>query len=223
MSARRLAIVTEISSPAGRSATRVRIGERELAPEVVHPLGRDSQVGAHRGDPVGLREPGAGFPAGAQLLLLIDERQDLALVGLRLDPADLIGAGLVVEQQDDQALDPRQVFVSRRSGAAAARAINSATDQRRRGLPDADVSPPDRVRFADRPFACSVAALRRASPPGRPNMLRTPFSEMKSPARKRDLLDSLFITMLLWLTADRASRSRCLALTVWVMRAPGWG
>ena len=99
-----------------------RVGERELAAEVVGALGRDAEVGADRGDPVGLGQPGAGLPAVAQLLLLVDERQALALVGLRLDPADLIRARLVVEQQDDQALDRRQVFVAvgcRRAGALA--------------------------------------------------------------------------------------------------------
>ena len=84
-------------------------------------LGRDAEVGAHRGDPVGLRQPGAGFPAVAQLLLLVDERQALALVGLRLDPADLVRARLVVEQQDDQALYGRQVFVALRAGELRAR------------------------------------------------------------------------------------------------------
>ena len=85
-----------------------RVGERELAAEVVGALGRDAEVGADRGDPVGLRQPGAGLPAVAQLLLLVDERQALALVGLRLDAADLIRARLVVEQQHDQALDRRR-------------------------------------------------------------------------------------------------------------------
>ena len=93
-----------------------RFRERELAAEVVGALGRDSEVGADRDDPVGLGQPGAGFPAVAQLLLLVDERQALALVGLGLDPADLVRARLVVEQQDDQALDRRQVFVSRCAG-----------------------------------------------------------------------------------------------------------
>ena len=52
-----------------------RIGERELAAQVVGALGRDPEVGADGGDPVGLRQPGAGLPAVAQLLLLVDERQ----------------------------------------------------------------------------------------------------------------------------------------------------
>ena len=51
-----------------------RLGERELAAEVVRALGRDAEVGADGGDPVGLRQPGAGLPAVAQLLLLVDER-----------------------------------------------------------------------------------------------------------------------------------------------------
>ena len=43
------------------------------------------------------------------------------MVGLRLDAADLIGAGLVVEEQDDQALDRRQVFVALGAGKLRAR------------------------------------------------------------------------------------------------------
>ena len=75
-----------------------RIGERELAAEVVRALGRDAEVGTDGGDPVGLRQAGARVPAVAQLVLLVDERQALALIGLRLDAADLIGVRLVVEQ-----------------------------------------------------------------------------------------------------------------------------
>ena len=84
-------------------ADRVRQGE--LAAQVVGLARRDAEVGAHGGDPVDLRESGAGLPAVAQLLLLIGEAEVLArVVDLRLDPSDLVRSGVVVKQQDDQAL-----------------------------------------------------------------------------------------------------------------------
>ena len=55
-------------------------------------LRADSEVGADRGDPVFLAQYGAGCPAVAELLLLVDEAELLALVGLRLDAADLVRA-----------------------------------------------------------------------------------------------------------------------------------
>ena len=79
---------------------------------------RSAQTAAIRS---GSGSRGAGLPAVAQLLLLVDQRQALALVGLGLDPADLLRARLMVEQQDDQALDRRQVFVSRCAGERRAR------------------------------------------------------------------------------------------------------
>ena len=90
-------------------ADRVRQGE--LAAQVVGLAGRDAEVGAHGGDPVGLREAGAGLPAVAQLLLLVGEAEVLArVVDLRLDPSDLVRGGLVVEQQHDQALHRLQAL-----------------------------------------------------------------------------------------------------------------
>ena len=44
-----------------------RIGERELAAEVVRALGRDPEVGAHRDDPIRLPQPGARVPAADQI------------------------------------------------------------------------------------------------------------------------------------------------------------
>ena len=67
------------------------LGERELAEEVVRPFGRDPQVRADRGDPVGVREPGAGLPAVGELLLLVCERQLLALLAVGLEAPDLLG------------------------------------------------------------------------------------------------------------------------------------
>ena len=74
MSASRLAIVTDSSSPrgalgdagadlSGRASWRRRLWAR---------LGRDPEVGADGGDPVGfLAQPGAGLPAVIELLLLV--------------------------------------------------------------------------------------------------------------------------------------------------------
>jgi len=84
------------------------IGEGQLPAQVVRPSGADPEVGADRGDAVVLAQSGAGLPAVAQLLLLVGEGELLALVGLRLDPADLIRARLVVEQQHDQAANRLQ-------------------------------------------------------------------------------------------------------------------
>ena len=64
-------------------------------------LGAEPEVGADGGDPVVIAQPGAGGPAVPELLLLVDEAELLTLVGLSLDAADLIGAGLVIEQQHD--------------------------------------------------------------------------------------------------------------------------
>ena len=77
----------------------------EPAAEVVRALRADPAVGADRGDPVVLAQAGAGRPAVAKLLLLVDEGELLALVGLRLNATDLIRARLVVEQQHDQAAE----------------------------------------------------------------------------------------------------------------------
>ena len=48
-----------------------RLGEGELAAEVVRPLRGDAEVGADGGDPVGLAQAGAGLPAVVELLLLV--------------------------------------------------------------------------------------------------------------------------------------------------------
>ena len=77
MSARRLAIVTEICSPAGRSATRVRIWSgrvswrRRLCARFGE-MPRSAQTAAIRSC---FAQAGAGLPAVAQLLLLVDERE----------------------------------------------------------------------------------------------------------------------------------------------------
>ena len=83
-------------------------------------LGADPEVGADGGDPVVLAQAGAGRPAVAELLLLVDEAELLALVGLRLDAADLVRARLVVEQQHDQAADRAQALVPVAAGELVA-------------------------------------------------------------------------------------------------------
>jgi len=50
------------------------------------------------------------MPAVGELLLLIDEAELFALVGLGLDASDLVGRRLVLEQQDDQAQYWREGF-----------------------------------------------------------------------------------------------------------------
>ena len=107
MSASLLAIVTEICSPAGRSATRVRIcsGRVSWRRRLCARFGGDAEVGADGGDPVRLAQPGAGLPAVGELLLLVCERELLALLAVGLDAADLLRRRGVVEQQHDQAAD----------------------------------------------------------------------------------------------------------------------
>jgi hypothetical protein len=58
--------------------------------QAVRPLGANAQVGAHGGDPVVIAQGRTGFPAVANVLVLVDQRQVVALVGLRLDAADLV-------------------------------------------------------------------------------------------------------------------------------------
>ena len=87
-----------------------RLGEGELAAQVVRALGGDAEVGAHREDAVVVWQAGAGMPAVGELLLLVEEAEFFALVGLGLDASDLVGRGLVVEQQDDQGADRRESF-----------------------------------------------------------------------------------------------------------------
>ena len=50
----------------------------------------NAQVGAHGGDPVVIAQGRAGLPAVANLLVLVDQREVFALVGVRLDTADLV-------------------------------------------------------------------------------------------------------------------------------------
>ena len=110
-----LAIVADSCSPAGRSAIRVRIslGQRQLPAQVVRLAGADSEVGADGGEAVLVVQAGAGLPAVAELLLLVDEGEVLAgVVDLRLDPAHLLGRGRVVEQQHDQASDRLEALVA---------------------------------------------------------------------------------------------------------------
>jgi hypothetical protein len=87
-----------------------RLGEGELAAQVVCALGGDAEVGAHGEDAVLFAQAGAGVPAVGELLLLVDESELFPLVGLGLDASDLVGRGLVVEQQDDQRADWREGF-----------------------------------------------------------------------------------------------------------------
>ena len=87
-----------------------RLGEGELAAQVVRALGGDAEVGADGEDALVFRQSGAGVPAVGELLLLVDESELLALVGLGLDASDLVGRGLVVEQQDDQGAHWRESF-----------------------------------------------------------------------------------------------------------------
>jgi hypothetical protein len=63
----------------------------------------DAEVVADGGDPVGVAQAGAGLPAVVELLLLVGERELLALLAMGLDAADLLDVGGVVEQQHDQA------------------------------------------------------------------------------------------------------------------------
>ena len=99
------AIVAEICSPARPfgDAGADRLGQRQLAAEVVRALGRDAEVVADRGDPVGVEQSGARLPAVGELLLLVGERELLALLAVRLDATDLLRRRGVVEQQHDQA------------------------------------------------------------------------------------------------------------------------
>jgi hypothetical protein len=56
----------------------------------VRPLGANAEVGAHGSDTVVIAPGRAGFPAVANLLVLVKQREVFALVGLRLDAADLV-------------------------------------------------------------------------------------------------------------------------------------
>ena len=93
-----------------------RVGEGELAAQAVALAGADAEVGADDGHPVGVGQPGARLPAVAELLLLVAQGERLARVLLRLDAADLVLAGLVVEQQDDQARDGGEALEVRGAG-----------------------------------------------------------------------------------------------------------
>ena len=120
MSARRLASVTESWRSPGRSATRARIGSgsvswRRRLWALTAPMPRSAQTAAIRS---ALAQAGAGGPAVGELRLLVGEREVLALVLLGLDAADLVGRGLVVEQQHDQAADRLQAVAGERVAGA---------------------------------------------------------------------------------------------------------
>jgi hypothetical protein len=76
----------------------------------VRALGGDAEVGADGEDAVVVWQAGAGVPAVGELLLLIDDAEFFALVGLGLDAPGLVGGGLVVEQQHDQGANWREAF-----------------------------------------------------------------------------------------------------------------
>ena len=116
MSARRFAIVTESCWPVGRSATRSRIGSGRVSwrRRLCARLGEMPRSAQTASDAVVVWQAGAGVPAVGELLLLVDEAELLALVGLGLDASDLVGRGLVVEQQDDQACAPARGLRTRR-------------------------------------------------------------------------------------------------------------
>ena len=84
-----------------------RLGQRELAAQVMRLARADAEVGADGGDPLGLGQAGARLVAVAELLLLVGHAELLAAVLLGLDAADLLRSGGVVEQQHDQARDRR--------------------------------------------------------------------------------------------------------------------
>ena len=88
-----------------RDAGANLLGQRELPAEVVRPLRGDAEVGADSGDPVAVAEAGSGVPAVVELLLLVCQRELLALLAVGLDAPDLLRGGGVVEQQHDQAAD----------------------------------------------------------------------------------------------------------------------
>ena len=97
-----------------------RVGQSELAEQVVRSSGADAEVGADGGDAVFVGQAGARLPAVAELLLLVGEGELLAAVGLCLDAPDLVVGWLVVEQQHDQAPDGRQVLIAVGAGEAFA-------------------------------------------------------------------------------------------------------
>ena len=89
------------------------LGQGQLSAQVVRLAGADPEVGADGGEAVLVAQAGAGLPAVAKLLLLVDEAEVLAgVVDLRLDAADLLGRGRVVEQQHDQASDRLEALVA---------------------------------------------------------------------------------------------------------------
>ena len=115
-------MVTDSWAPAGRSATRSRIGSGRVSwrRRLCAFCRRDAQVGAHRDDPVVVVQGGAGLPAVGELGLLVDEAEGFCVVGLGLDPADLLAAGVVVEQQHDQGGDRGEAFEAFRAGQSVA-------------------------------------------------------------------------------------------------------
>src|SRR3954454_3527117 len=89
---------TVVFSGAFGDACAYGVGEGELAAQVVGLACADAEVGADGDDPVGVAQAGAGGPAVAELLLLVGEREVLALILLGLGPAHLIRCRRVVEQ-----------------------------------------------------------------------------------------------------------------------------
>jgi hypothetical protein len=74
-----------------------RLGQGQLAAEVVSALRRDAEVGADGGDPVGVERSGARLPAVSELLLQVGERELLALLAVGLEAPDLLRRRGVVE------------------------------------------------------------------------------------------------------------------------------
>jgi hypothetical protein len=120
-------------------------------------------------------------------------------------------------------------------GAATARAISSATDQRRRGRgPPAlgevsspavagfggELSSPAVAGFGGGVVTGSVGAVAGVRRRRRLKAPRAGFSEIRS-ARRRVLVDSLLITSTPMLSADAASGRRCRPLAVWFKWSQG--
>jgi hypothetical protein len=93
-----------------------RLREGELAAEAVSLAGGDAEVG-RRGRRSGrCREASADLPAVAELVLLVAQAERLSGVLVGLDAADLVLAGLVVEEQDDEARDGGEALEVRAAG-----------------------------------------------------------------------------------------------------------
>jgi hypothetical protein len=73
----------------------------------VRALGGDAEVGAHDEDALVLAQAGAGVPAVGELLLLVDQRELFALVGLGLLTDIEDGDGGVIVDGDEVAGNDR--------------------------------------------------------------------------------------------------------------------